>query len=113
MKARSFLTGIAGVLLALLLLAFTLLWGIDRRSPLRLASQPLELPRAARFVPKEADLALHWLADPVRLPAYVQAVSQPSERRASRDAARRWRDGGLPSQGLISTGSWRDGWGRN
>ena len=100
MKARSFLTGIAGVLLALLLLALTLLWGIDRRSPLRLASQPLELPRAARFVPREADLALHWLADPVRLPAYVQAVSQPSERRASRDAARRWRDGVFALAGL-------------
>ena len=49
MKARSFLTVIAGVLLALLLLALALLWGVDRRSPLRLASQPLELPRAARL----------------------------------------------------------------
>ena len=100
MKARSFLTVIAGVLLALLLLALALLWGMDRRSPLRLASQPLELPRAARFVPREADLSLHWLADPVRLPAYVQAVSQPSERRASRDAARRWRDGVFALAGL-------------
>ena len=113
MKARSFLTGIAGVLLALLLLAFTLLWGIDRRSPLRLASQPLELPRAARFVPKEADLALHWLSDPVRLPAYVQAVSQPSERRASGMLQGVGAMGYLLWQGLISTGSWRDGWGRN
>ena len=100
MKARSFLTVIAGVLLALLLLALTLLWGMDRRSPLRLAAQPLVLPRAARFVPRDADLSLHWLADPVRLPAYVQAVSQPSERRASRDAARRWRDGVFALAGL-------------
>ena len=100
MKARPFLTAIAGVLMALLLLVVALLWGIDRSSPLRLASRPLELPRAARFVPRQADLSLHWLADPVRLPAYVQAVVQPSERRASRDGARRWRDGAFALAGL-------------
>ena len=39
---------------------------------------PLQLPRAARFVPRDAALSLHWLADPSRLPADVQAVAPAS-----------------------------------
>ena len=66
MKARSFLSAVAAGLTALLLLAVGLLWVMDLRSPLHLAEQPLTLPRAALFVPREADLSLHWLADPGR-----------------------------------------------
>ena len=100
MKARPFLTTLIAVLTALLLLTAGLLWGMDRRSPLRLAEQPLQLPRAARFMPLDADLTLHWLVDPARVPAYVQAVAPPSERRAARDGARLWRDGLFALAGL-------------
>ena len=80
------------MLLSLLLLAVGLLWTMNRQSPLQLAEQPLHLPRAARFVPRDADLSLHWLADPGRLPAYAQAVAPASQRRDARDGARQWRE---------------------
>ncbi|MGB1775800.1 MAG: DUF3352 domain-containing protein [Synechococcus sp.] len=100
MKARPFLTALAGVLLSLVLLTSGLLWAMNQRSPLRLVDQPLELPRAARFVPRDAALSLHWLLDPSRLPAYVQAVAPASDRRLARDEAQRWRDGVFALAGL-------------
>ena len=83
MKARPFLTTLIAVLTALLLLTAGLLWGMDRRSPLRLAEQPLQLPRAARFMPLDADLTLHWLVDPARVPAYVRQQYERQWRMAS------------------------------
>ena len=100
MKARPFLSAAGAVLLSLLLLAGGLLWTMDLQSPLRLAEQPLRLPRAARFVPRDADLSLHWLVDPGRLPAYAQAVAPASERRNARDGARQWREGVFALAGL-------------
>ena len=100
MQARSFITAVAAATLSLLLLTAGLLWGIDRRSPVSLAEQPLQLPRAARFVPRDAAVALHWLADPARLPAYAQAVAPAQQRRAARDGARQWRDGAFALAGL-------------
>ena len=100
MQARSFITAVVAATLSLLLLTAGLLWGIDRRSPVSLAEQPLQLPRAARFVPRDAALALHWLADPARLPAYAQAVAPAKQRRAARDGARQWRDGAFALAGL-------------
>ena len=102
MKARSFLTAIAAVALALLLLTGGLLWGLNRRGPLQWAQQPLELNRLARFVPRQADLSLYWLGDPARLPAYVQAVVPSSRRRAAREGARRWREGAFDLAGWSS-----------
>ena len=100
MKARTFLTAVGAALLSLVLLATGLIWTMDRRSPLHLAEQPLQLPRSARFVPRDAAVSLHWLADPSRLPAYVQAVAPASERRAARDGARAWRNGAFALAGL-------------
>ena len=93
MQARSFLTAVAAAVLSLVLLATGLLWGLQQRSPVHLVDQPLQLPRAARFVPRDAALSLHWLADPSRLPAYVQAVAPARQRRIARDGMRQWRDG--------------------
>ena len=45
MKARPFLTAVGAALLSLVLLAMGLIWTMDRRSPLHLAEQPLQLPR--------------------------------------------------------------------
>ena len=100
MQARSFLTAVSAALLSLVLLATGLIWTMDRRSPLHLAEQPLQLPRSARFVPRDASVSLHWLADPSRLPAYAQAVAPASERRAARDGARAWRNGAFALAGL-------------
>ena len=79
MQARSFISAVAAAILALLLLTAGLLWEIDRSSPVSLAQQPLRLPRAAGFVPRDAAISLHWLADPSRLPAYAQAVVPASQ----------------------------------
>lgn len=100
MKARPFLTAVGAALLSLVLLAMGLIWTMDRRSPLHLAEQPLQLPRSARFVPRDAAVSLHWLADPSRLPAYAQAVAPASQRRAARDGARAWRNGAFALAGL-------------
>ena len=100
MQARSFLTALAAALLSLVLVTTGLLWGLERRSPLHLVDQPLHLPRAARFVPRDAALSLHWLADTARLPAYAQAVAPPRQRRAARDGMRQWRDGAFALAGL-------------
>ena len=109
MQARSFITAVAAAILTLLLLFAGLLWGIDRRSPVSLVRQPLNLPRAARFVPRDTALSLHWLADPARLPAYAQAVAPAKQRRAARDGARQWRDGAFAIAGLdfdVELASW-------
>ena len=100
MQARSFLTAVAAAVLSLVLLATGLLWGLQQRSPVHLVDQPLQLPRAARFVPRDAALSLHWLADPARLPAYVQAVAPARQRRTARDGMRQWRDGAFALAGL-------------
>ena len=100
MQARSFLTAVAAAVLSMVLLTVGALWAIDRSSPVRLAQQPLELPRAARFVPRDAALSLHWLADPARLPAYAQAVAPAPQRRSARDGTRQWRDGAFALAGL-------------
>ncbi|MCP4973063.1 MAG: DUF3352 domain-containing protein, partial [Prochlorococcus sp.] len=85
MKARSFLIAVAATVLALLLLVAGLSWTMVRQSPLRVVDQPLQLPRAARFVPRQAALSLHWLADPGQLPAYAQAVATARQRGQARD----------------------------
>ncbi|BEV35256.1 DUF3352 domain-containing protein [Synechococcus sp. M16CYN] len=100
MKARSFFAAVGAVLLSLVLLAIGLVWAIDRRSPLHLAQQTLQLPRSARFVPRDAAISLCWLADPSRLPAYAQAVAPATGRRAARDGARTWRNGAFALAGL-------------
>ena len=93
MKARSFLFALAAAVVLLLTTAAGVWWAMARQSPLRLADQPLELPRAARFVPRQTALSLHWLMDPGRLPAYAQAVAPAKQRRAARESVQQLRDG--------------------
>ncbi|MDP6193628.1 MAG: DUF3352 domain-containing protein [Prochlorococcus sp.] len=100
MKARSFLIAVAATVLALLLLVAGLGWTMVRQSPLRVVDQPLQLPRAARFVPRQAALSLHWLADPGQLPAYAQAVATARQRGQARDGASQLRDGAFALAGL-------------
>lgn len=103
MKARSFLLAVAAVVVVLLTSATGVWWAMARHSPLRLAQQPLALPRAARFVPRQAALSLHWLVEPGRLPAYAQAVAPVKQRRAARDAVQQLRDGAFAVAGLEFT----------
>jgi len=108
MKARSFLLAVAAAVLVLLTTALGLWWAMAQQSPLKLVGQPLVLPRAARFVPKDASLSLHWLSDPVRMPAYAQAVAPVSRRRQARDSTRQLRDGAFALAGLDFVGELAD-----
>ena len=108
MKARSFLLAVAAAVFVLLTTALGLWWAMAQQSPLKLVGQPLVLPRAARFVPKDASLSLHWLSDPVRMPAYAQAVAPVSRRRQARDSTRQLRDGAFALAGLDFVGELAD-----
>lgn len=100
MKARSFLLAVFAAVLLLLTTSLGLWWAMAQQSPLRLVDQPLVLPRAARFVPRDASLSLHWLADPVRMPAYAQAVAPVARRRQAREGTQQLRDGAFALAGL-------------
>ena len=108
MKARPFLLAVAAAVLVLLTTALGLWWAMAQQSPLKIVGQPLVLPRAARFVPKDASLSLHWLSDPVRMPAYAQAVAPVSRRRQVRDSTQQLRDGAFALAGLDFVGELAD-----
>ena len=108
MKARSFLLAVAAAVLLLLTTALGFWWAMAKQSPLKLVGQPLVLPRAARFVPRDASLSLHWLTDPVRMPAYAQAVAPVSRRRQARDTTQQLRDGAFALAGLDFSGELAD-----
>jgi hypothetical protein len=100
MKARPFLA----VLLALVLVVFALglggWWLVWQRSALRLQRLPLEIPRAARFVPRDAALSLHLFSDGEQPVAYARAVAPPRQRRPAAEAIARLRDGAFAAAGL-------------
>ena len=108
MKARSFLLAVAAAVLVLLTTALGLWWATAQHSPLKIVGQPLVLPRAARFVPRDASLSLHWLTDPGRMPAYAQAVAPVSRRRQARDSTQQLRDGAFALAGLDFVGELAD-----
>jgi hypothetical protein len=100
MKARPFLAAVLAAAIALLSLGATGWWLLLQRSPLGLQTQRLELPLAARFVPRTAPLSLHWLLAPDQPAAYARAVAAPRQRRQAAAAADRLRDGAFAAAGL-------------
>jgi hypothetical protein len=100
MKARPFLAAVLAAAVALLALGCGGWWFLLHRGPLGLQSQRLELPLAARFVPRTAPLSLHWLVGPEQPAAYARAVAKPRQRRAAAAAADRLRDGAFAAAGL-------------
>ena len=100
MKARPFLAAVLAAAIALLSLGAAGWWVLWQRSPLGLQNQRLELPLAARFVPRTAPLSLHWLLTPEQPAAYARAVAAPRQRRQASAAADRLRDGAFAAAGL-------------
>ena len=100
MKARPFLA----VLLALGLLALALggvgWWLVGQRGPLALQHRAASLPRAARFVPRQAPLSLYLLSDGEEPVAYARAVAPARNRRQAAAAIERLRDGAFAAAGL-------------
>ncbi len=75
-------------------------WLVWQRSALRLQRLPLEIPRAARFVPRDAALSLHLFSDGDGAVAYARAVAPPRQRRQAADGIARLRDGAFAAAGL-------------
>jgi len=100
MKARPFLA----VLLALGLLALALggagWWLVGQRGPLALQHRAASLPRAARFVPRQAPLSLYLLSDGEEPVAYARAVAPARNRRQAAAAIEGLRDGAFAAAGL-------------
>jgi hypothetical protein len=100
MKGRAFLAVLLTGILVLLALASAGWWLIWQRSPLQFQHQALVIPRAARFVPKQAPFSLYLLTDAEAPGAYARALSPPRQRRAAGDALVRLRDGAFAAAGL-------------
>ncbi|MCS5692332.1 DUF3352 domain-containing protein [Cyanobium sp. FGCU-6] len=100
MKARPFLAVLLAVVVAVLGLGLGGWWLVWQRSPLQLARRPLDAPRAARFVPRQAPLALYLFTDGEEPVAYARAVADGRRRREAADAVARLRDGAFAAAGL-------------
>ncbi len=100
MKARPFLITLATSVIVLLLVAFGLNWSISRQSPLNIKIEALELPRAARFIPKTAGLTLHWQLDPNSVDKYAEAVAPTYQRTNALKNVAQLRDGIFALAGL-------------
>ena len=100
MKARRFLAVVLAAGLLLLSLGLGGWWVVLQRSPLRLQHQPLAVPRAARFVPRHASLALFLGSDGEQPLAYARAVAPPRQRRQAVEALAALRDGAFAAAGL-------------
>ncbi len=100
MKARPFLA----LVLVVSLMAFGLglggWWLVWRQGPLALAHHALSLPRAARYVPRQAPFSLYVFADGEGLAGYARAVAPPRQRRGAAAAIDRLRDGVFAAAGL-------------
>jgi hypothetical protein len=100
MKGRPFLA----VLLVVALLTLGLGWGgwwlVWRRGPLQLQHQILTVPRAARFVPRQAPLSLFVFSDGEQPVNYARAVAPLRQRDAATRTVERLRDGAFAAAGL-------------
>jgi hypothetical protein len=100
MKGRPFLA----VLLMVALLALGLggggWWLLWKRGPLQLQHHILSIPRAARFVPRQAPLSLYLFSDGEQPVDYARAVVPLRQREAATKAVERLRDGAFAAGGL-------------
>ena len=104
MKGRAFAAVVLSALLLLSGLGIGGWWLLWRRGPLQLAHHPLEMPRAARFVPATASFSLYLFSDGQRPVDYARAVAPARQRRAAGEAIARLRDGAFAAAGLDYSG---------
>jgi hypothetical protein len=100
MKGRPFLAALLVVALATLGLGGGGWWLVWQRGPLQLQHHMLAVPRAARFVPKQAPLSLYLFTDGEQPVDYARAVAPLRQRQAASKAVERLRDGAFAAAGL-------------
>ncbi|MFN9623072.1 MAG: DUF3352 domain-containing protein [Cyanobacteriota bacterium] len=100
MKGRPFLAVLLVVALLALGLGIGGWWLVWQRGPLRLERQPLTVPRAARFVPRQAPLSLYLFSDGDQPVDYARAVAPIRQRKEAARAVERLRDGAFAAAGL-------------
>ena len=100
MKGRPFLAVVLALVLLLSGLGLGGWWLVWQRSPLQLQHRALQVPVAARFVPRQAHLSLYLASDGQEPLAYARAVAPAGRRREAVAAVARLRDGAFAAAGL-------------
>jgi hypothetical protein len=100
MKGRPFLAVVLALVLLLSGLGLGGWWLVLQRSPLQLQHRALQVPVAARFVPRQAPLSLYLASDGQEPLAYARAVAPAGRRREAVAAVARLRDGAFAAAGL-------------
>ncbi|KGG13211.1 hypothetical protein EV05_0890 [Prochlorococcus sp. MIT 0601] len=79
-------------------------YGIKRqsslRSPTNIKADFLEIPKAAKYLPKEAPLTIHLNVDPIQFPSYIEAASTQKNSIKANHKATQLRDGLFALAGL-------------
>lgn len=75
-------------------------WWLQRQSPLQLRRQTLQMPAAARFLPRDAALSVYLQVPPDALAAYARAVAPARSRTNTAAGVDRLRDGIARAAGL-------------
>jgi len=75
-------------------------WWLQRQSPLQLRRQTLQMPAAARFLPRDAALSVYLQVPPDTLASYARAVAPARSRAMAAAGVDRLRDGIARAAGL-------------
>lgn len=100
MKGRPFLAGLLIIAVLSLGLGWGGWWLVWKRGPLELQHHPLSVPRAARFIPRQAPLSLYILSDGQQPVDYARAIAPLRQRDRAAQAVERLRDGAFAAAGL-------------
>jgi hypothetical protein len=100
MKGRPFLAGLCALAVLALGVASGGWWLVWQRGPLSLQHHTLTIPRAARFVPRQAPFSLYVFSDGERPVDYARAVAPLRHRDAAAQTVERLRDGAFAAAGL-------------
>ena len=100
MKGRPFLAVLLMVAVVALGSGLGGWWLLWNRGPLQLQHHALTIPRAARFVPRQAPLSLYIFSDGEQPIDYARAVAPLRQREGVTKAVERLRDGAFAAAGL-------------